>query len=385
MADIIDTEEEDRDIVGPEEIEQLFSKKYNLLSETAVSLKKSYVNKLATTKSLKIAVSLQDNSIEVYQLSNTSLSKVCKLSGHKKELTDVVFLHKEEHLLHSCGQDGLVKLWDTRTSGSCVQEYKDEEEQIVRPYLCMDVSCNSRVLCAGSQTVQNDAYLVFWDQRVTKPLGGYWNSHTDDITQVKFHKKKPSVLASGSDDGLLNVYNIMEPNEDDALTYSLNVENSIEKITWLSDSQASCVTQSSDLQVWDTERGDLVQSYGRDKIARTIKRSRGDDCYVVDAYRSADGAAVVLAGSHAAAGNVLRSVTATSKKLQPTTNFVGNKQVVRCCSYNAERDILVTTGESGLVSVWAPRGPGPGLGPGPGPGLALARSMDKMRVRHKPY
>lgn len=50
MADIIDTGEEDRDIINAEELEQTFSKKYNLLSETAVSLKKTYINKLATTK-----------------------------------------------------------------------------------------------------------------------------------------------------------------------------------------------------------------------------------------------------------------------------------------------------------------------------------------------
>lgn len=60
----------------------------------------------------------------------------------------------------------------------------DEEEEITRPYECMDVSYNGRVLCAGSQLVEDDAYLVFWDMRMSKPLGGYWNSHTDDITQV---------------------------------------------------------------------------------------------------------------------------------------------------------------------------------------------------------
>lgn len=48
----------------------------------------------------------------------------------------------------------------------------------------MDISCNGRILCAGSQLVEDDAYLVFWDNRLPKPLGGYWNSHTDDITQV---------------------------------------------------------------------------------------------------------------------------------------------------------------------------------------------------------
>ncbi|KOB79309.1 WD repeat-containing protein 89, partial [Operophtera brumata] len=83
----------------------------------------------------------------------------------------------------------------------------------------MDVSCNGRVLCAGSQVVEDDPYLVFWDQRNTQPLGGYWNSQTEDITQ---------------------------PSEDDALSYSLNVQNSVERLSWLSATRVACVSQCSD-------------------------------------------------------------------------------------------------------------------------------------------
>lgn len=50
MADIIDNEEVDRDTVEPELLEQQFQKKYKLLTESAVSLKKSYINKLHATK-----------------------------------------------------------------------------------------------------------------------------------------------------------------------------------------------------------------------------------------------------------------------------------------------------------------------------------------------
>lgn len=88
---------------------------------------------------------------------------------------------------------------------------------------------------------------------------------------MKFHKEKTEILASGSLDGLFNVYNIMEETEDDALTYSMNLENSIEKISWLNDIHASCITQSNDLQIWDTSTGDLVKTYSRDKIARSLK------------------------------------------------------------------------------------------------------------------
>ncbi|CAH0401491.1 unnamed protein product [Chilo suppressalis] len=385
MDDIIDKEELDKDTDEPTIIEQLFQRNYNLLTQTAVTLKKSYVNKLDGTSSLKIAVGVADNnSVEVFDLKKTSLSLICRLSGHEKSLTEVVFSQNDDQLLYTTGHDGLIKLWDLRAGGSCAQEYKDDDdEQIVKPFECVDVSCNGRVLCAGSQLVQDDAYLVFWDQRKPKPLGGYWNSHTDDITQIKFHKEKTEIITTGAMDGLLNVFNILEQTEDEALTFSLNVENSIEKISWLDATQVACTTQSNDFQIWNSETGDMIRSFSRDKVAKSIKRSKGDDCYLVDAYTSVDDTPVLLAGSHGENGDVLRSVTVAGKKLQPCSNFTQNKQTVRCCWYNKERDMLVTAGESGLVSVWSATD---GTGPETAVNSKITGAIKNLRVnRHKPY
>ncbi|XP_048483679.1 WD repeat-containing protein 89 [Plutella xylostella] len=385
MADIFDNEEIDKDTVEEEELYQLFPENYNLLTEKAVSLKKSYINKLHGTKSLKLAVSVSDGSIEVYELNNSSLDQVCRLSGHRGAVGGVVFSPREDHLLYSAGQHGVVKLWDTRASGSCVQEYKEEEDKEIKPFECLDVSCNGRVICAGSQLVKDDAFLVFWDQKMPKPLGGYWNSHTEDITQVKFHKEKPETLATGSSDGLMNIFNITEQTEDDALIYSLNVENSVEKLSWLDDKVAAVITQSNDLQTWDTEAGDMLRSYSRDKVAKSIKRSKHDDCYLVDAFTAQDGSHVLLAGSYGGDGSCLRSVSLGDKKLRARTALRGNTQTVSCSWYQQDKDILVTTGEGGVISVWA-RPPSPAPAPAaPAVEKLTIRESKKGAHRHKPY
>ncbi|TDG47720.1 hypothetical protein AWZ03_005864 [Drosophila navojoa] len=61
----------------------------------------------------------------------------------------------------------------------------------------------------------------------------------------------------------------------------------------------------------------------------------------------------LLAGTNFNKGEILRSVIAPAKGLlTPFTNFVGNKQIVRESLYDAKRDLLVTGGESGIISVW---------------------------------
>ncbi|RVE41914.1 hypothetical protein evm_013439 [Chilo suppressalis] len=140
MDDIIDKEELDKDTVEPTIIEQLFQRNYNLLTQTAVTLKKSYVNKLDGTSSLKIAVGVADNnSVEVFDLKKTSLSSICRLSGHEKSLTEVVFSQNDDQLLYTTGHDGLIKLWDLRAGGSCAQEYKgiNHFEQLGLPKLIL--------------------------------------------------------------------------------------------------------------------------------------------------------------------------------------------------------------------------------------------------------
>ncbi len=108
-----------------------------------------------------------------------------------------------------------------------------------KPLLSFDVSLGDQLLSAGTELVKEDSYLLFWDLRSTKLLGGFWESHSDDVTAVEFHGTQTHSIASGSTDGLLNVYNLLQPSEDDALLYSFNTESSVVSYSATNRSQVS--------------------------------------------------------------------------------------------------------------------------------------------------
>lgn len=105
-----------------------------------------------------------------------------------------------------------------------------------RPFLSVDVSSGDQVLCGGTELVGEDSLILFWDVRQggssssSSPpplLGGYWDSHSEDVTCVRFHPSKVHALASGATDGLVNLFDLLQPKEEDALLLSLNTDSSV--------------------------------------------------------------------------------------------------------------------------------------------------------------
>lgn len=58
------------------------------------------------------------------------------------------------------------------------------EEKDIKSFTCFDVSPNNKLIVAGTALCGTDSFLLFWDARNANLLGGYWESHTDDITEV---------------------------------------------------------------------------------------------------------------------------------------------------------------------------------------------------------
>ncbi|XP_023724656.1 WD repeat-containing protein 89 isoform X4 [Cryptotermes secundus] len=297
----------DGDMSNPAEVFRM----YSLQHEVAVARHRTYILHMnaSVTSNPRVAVALSDQSCAIYDV--TQLSKVETLCGHKGTVVNVRFSPGDESLVYSASSDGTIKLWDLRIGNQSAKEFKDdtEDSEKLKPLSDFDIAADGRFICGGTELIHDDAFLLFWDIRSTNLLGGYWESHTDDITQVCFHPTKPDTLASGSTDGLMNIFDISKACEEDALQLSLNTESSVRK---------------------------LVES-----------------CFIVDAHQTNTLGEVLLLTT-AGRGECLRTLAVNKNKLKPLSSLAGNKQIVRTSWYDRNSELLLTGGEGGLLSLWKP-------------------------------
>lgn len=235
--------------------------------------------------------------------------------------------------------------------------YVDTSDNKKKPITNFDINQNDRLLCAGTDQINSDVFLLFFDVRQRQLLGGYWESHTDDITQVKFHPTNPDVLASGSTDGLINVFDVSNSSEDDALQYCLNTESSVDRLNWHKNvydkDLISCITHTNDLHLFNVEESESIVEFKRDLITERMKRISSMDCNLINCHNTEDGEVLILSASNFNRGECIRSLKVANKKLSPVGNFNGNRQIVRTSIYNPQKDLFLTSGESGIVSLWS--------------------------------
>ncbi|XP_060521428.1 WD repeat-containing protein 89 [Cylas formicarius] len=295
-----------------------------------------------------LAVTLLDNSCEVFDFAQ-DLTSIARFKGHEKKVVECKF---DDSLLYTGSNDGTIKLWDTRSPEKEAISFVDRTLDATsdpKSINSFDVSANKRLLAAGTDLIDGDAFILFWDVRSTKLLGGYWESHTDDITQVRFHPDDSNTLMSGSTDGLINIYNLVETSEDDALQQCLNTEKFVDSLTWFDEKgryRISCVTSTVDLQLWDLDGAEPYARLERNDIASQIM-VKTDDVYVAEVVVGRDHLSILVGSKRS-----LRSLKMTAGAVQRGSRFVENGQRVRCAWYNRDVDFLVTGGESGLLDVW---------------------------------
>lgn len=254
-------------------------------------------------------------------------------------ICDIRYGNESANSLFVAVTNGKVYAYDLRSKLAPVQTFQSEEIP-QKPFACFDINANDSIVCAGTEQYAGEAYIVLFDVRQSSPLITYNDSHRDDLTQVRFHPSKINVLASGSTDGLINVFDTSLADEDDGLEYCLNTESSIQTINWLrkenepdSGDLLSCITHTNDFQLFDVEDSELIFQSDRKEITKLIKRK--SDCYLINCHTMSNGEIALLAGSNYNNGECLRSLKLRKQsKFRQLNNFIDNKQIIRCSVYN---------------------------------------------------
>ncbi|KYQ49020.1 WD repeat-containing protein 89 [Trachymyrmex zeteki] len=308
----------------------------------------------------RIGAALSDHSCIIYSVGE-SLNRTIMLDHNRSPIVGIKFSPSSKNILYIATNDGLITACDLRAKGKVVAEFKDNTENgKIKPLASFDLSCDERLIAGGTEHTGGDAFILFWDIRQSSSklgnknslLGGYWESHMDDITCLTFHPAKRNVLASGSTDGLMNMFDLIQSSEDLALTCSLNTESSVDRLGWLTDDSLWCTTHTQTLQLWECEGASAYATFARSDLA-VSQNDDPDNCYLVKFHgTNAFGQPFLLAGSSTVKGENLRCLNIKKNHLEIYYEIVGNKQIVRDSWMHEKSGSLVTVGEKGTVNIW---------------------------------
>ncbi|XP_053972876.1 WD repeat-containing protein 89 isoform X2 [Hylaeus volcanicus] len=309
----------------------------------------------------RICTALCDHTCVIYSVGE-SLSRTITLSHNQAPIVGITFSPTSRNILYIANNNGLITACDLRAKGKVIAEFKDcTDDGKMKPLCSFDVSHDERLIAGGTEHIGGDAFILFWDTRNTNSklygknnnlLGGYWGCHMEDVTCLAFHSNMQDVLASGSTDGLVNVFDLTQPSEDFALIHSLNIENSVDRIGWLNDNNLWCTTHTHSLQLWDCDEATPYAKFERSNLAI----SQSDDpsnCYTVRFHASnALEQPFLIAGVSSVKGENLRCLNVVNDQLEIRHNMVENKQLVRDSWLHEKSGSLITVGEGGLINIW---------------------------------
>jgi len=320
-----------------------------------------------------VAASLSDFTVGIFLYEN--VKHVGTIRGHAGVITGLQFSRKDPFFLLTSSLDGTVRCWDLRTD--CLEATSILKGTEQNKFTSLSVNNDGMLAAAGTEVEvvdkENESCVVFWDLRTSGCVGSYSESHTDDITQLKFHPIKDNLLASGSTDGLVCVYDLNSVSEDDGLFSTMNTESSVHRLGWYSASNIYAVTHMESVLGWEAMEAEPL--FGTKPVAESEIRipaassaggettgiGQGTACievspdYVADCFFDPENPTVPLCivGKK---GSGCASIMRLSKDGFNDSSMAhfpaAHSDSIRSCALDASSRSLLTGGEDSKMCLW---------------------------------
>lgn len=290
------------------------------------------------------AVSNSNGSIYGYSLNDLSTVPLYELK-HESSVNGM--MRVDSTTLVSCATDG-VKVWDLRSGAKPTASFTNCK---LSAFLLVAYNPHSHLVAGGTEKVSVDAEVHLWDIR--KPgsdtVKSFIDSHNDDVTYLNYHPTQSQYLMSGSTDGYVNVYDLTQEDEEEALHQVINYA-SVHLCKFITENKISILSHVESL------RFDNLFTSNYEDGEKPEPRDLGDvrdlwnRCeYVVDIYPgtgTGSGSGYIAFGA-----NSVHSLTVVP--FDPTSEtIVMDQAVVFPNAHNEEvvRDVLVIPGTNTVLS-----------------------------------
>ena len=292
-----------------------------------------YVFDVAINSEARVASTASDHSLHVLQLDD--LREEAALRPHSKTITCIEFSQSNPHIIFSSSTDKSAAMWDLRAKTPSLRFTFGEE--------ALSVSCS---LNDSLLAVAVGSRVSFRDIRngSQSSLGEYADVHTDIVTAVKFSLDSPTLLVSGGEDGLVNVYDTAAVSGEAAVQSIMNVDCPPRRIGFFQREGLYCLTSTEIASFWHYPSAQRIGNF------TSIREDRAVD-YLTDCFvEPAEERLFLLAGKFSGAGSLLQ--TEPSMMSLSATLELGHEDIIRSCAYHSSSRTLVTGGEDGNICAW---------------------------------
>lgn len=291
-----------------------------------------------TSDKSKLISSLSNNHLLVYD--SESLQLIRDIPSHDFRINNFEASRYNSDTVICGYDDGTVKFYDLRSSSDCIMSCMLKDE-------VYDVSLGLGGLLLG---VGSGNTLSFMDPRQMTSkslniLAEYSDIHSDIITQVQFNSKYDSILASGSEDGLVCTMNTSVGVDEETVMSIMNTESPVRKLNFFGEDNAGLFVLST------IETLNMYHHMSAQRIGQFLSiRNEFTVDYLVDCFHDELTDDLYLIAGQYDGNGIILTVEPTMLSMFGNLND-GHSATIRSCLGDLKR--LVSGGEDSRVCSWS--------------------------------